>query len=571
MAAIQIAQETGAVVLASAGSAEKREVLRLLGVRHRLDSRSPGFAEEVLRVTKGRGADIVLNSLAGQAIRKGLSCTAPFGRFLELGKRDIQQNSRLGLWAFRRNVSFHAVDLGALGREQPALFREIFTELMRRFKSGAYRPLPYAVFPAARAAEAFRHVSQARHIGKVVLSLREPGLSVERRSEGPIAFREDASYLVTGGLSGLGLVTARWIAAHGGRHLILIGRSGAGSEEARAAVAELESRGLRVLVAPADISRAEDLRAVLERARAQMPPLRGVFHSAVVFDDGILLHLDPARFSRVMEVKAGGAWNLHELTLGDPLDHFVLFSSVSSWVGTPGQGNYVAANAFLDAFAHHRRSLGLPVLTIDWGRLDEVGYVARHAEVGEILTRRGFVGFSPGQAMTGLDRMLRSRRPQLGFLRLDWSASAEALGGMRVARRVASLFGDMTQRAQAEDEGGRLREALRGAGPDARAGILRDYLCHRVARVLGASAGSLDMDRPLNQLGFASLMAVELKNHIDADLALSIPIRSMMEAPTIHTLTAAVAELMEGRRPQGSADPTSSASQPDPSAARAAR
>jgi acyl transferase domain-containing protein/NADPH:quinone reductase-like Zn-dependent oxidoreductase/SAM-dependent methyltransferase/acyl carrier protein len=571
MAAIQIARRAGAIVLASAGSPEKREILRLLGVEHVFDSRSLAFADEILRVTGGRGADIVLNSLSGRAIQKGLSCTAPFGRFLELGKRDIQANSRLGLFAFRRNISFHVVDLGSMGAEQPALLRELFAELKQRFDPGEYRPLPYTVFPAARAVDAFRYVAQARHIGKVVLSMREPGLRVESRPEGPIAFRADASYLVTGGLGGFGLVVARWIAERGGGNLILIGRSGASSEEAQAAVLELEARGVRVLAMAADVARADDLRAVLDRARAEMPPLRGVFHSAVAFDDGIVLQLDRERFSRVMDVKAAGAWNLHALTLDHELDHFVLFSSVSSWVGTPGQGNYVAANAFLDAFAHHRRSLGLPALTIDWGRLDEVGYVARHAEVGEILTRRGFVGFSPKQAMVGLERMMQSRQAQLGFLRLDWNASAGALGGMRVAQRVTALFGDLVRKADSEDEGSRLREALRSAKPDARPAILGDYLRHQVARVLGASAASLDADRPLNQLGFDSLMAVELKNHIDADLALSLPIRAMMEAPTINTLTAAVAELMDGRRAQGSAESKTRISQPDPSAASVPR
>jgi NADPH:quinone reductase-like Zn-dependent oxidoreductase len=182
MAAIQIAQQAGAIVFASAGSPEKREILRLLGVEHVLDSRSLAFADDVLRMTGGRGADIVLNSLSGRAIQKGLSCTAPFGRFLELGKRDIHQNSRLGLFAFRRNISFHVVDLGGMGAEQPALLHEMFAELKRRFELGDYRPLPYTVFPASRAVEAFRYVAQARLIGKIVLSMREPGLRIERRA-----------------------------------------------------------------------------------------------------------------------------------------------------------------------------------------------------------------------------------------------------------------------------------------------------------------------------------------------------------------------------------------------------
>jgi acyl transferase domain-containing protein/NADPH:quinone reductase-like Zn-dependent oxidoreductase/SAM-dependent methyltransferase/acyl carrier protein len=561
MAAIQIARRAGARVFATAGGPEKREILRLMGVDRVMDSRSLAFADEVMEATNGRGVDVVLNALAGKAIGKGLSCMAPFGRFLELGKRDIYQNSRIGLWAFRRNISFHAIDLGRVAREDPSMLRRMFQELMDRFEAGDYHPLPHTIHGASRAVDAFRHVAQGRHVGKLVLSMNDPDLRVERTESAPVAFRGDATYLITGGLGGFGLVVAKWIIERGGRHLLLLGRRGAETEEAQAAVRELESLGARVVVARADVVDADSLAAVLDSARRDLPPLRGIFHAAMVLDDGILLQLDRERFARVLGPKVTGTWNLHHLTLEDPIETFVLFSSVSSWVGTPGQGNYVAANAFLDAFAYHRRFLGLPVLTVNWGRLDEVGYVSRHSQVSEILTRRGFIGFSPAQAMAGLDRMLPLPQAQLGFLRLDWGASTQSMSKMRVARRVAALFGELAVEREADAQGARVRAALKQAKPDERAEILRDYIRGEVARVLGASAAKLDPDRPLNQMGFDSLMAVELKNHIDTDLALSLPTGALMEAPTIHTLAAAVLDLAEGRTP---AARTAPAAEPAP-------
>jgi NADPH:quinone reductase-like Zn-dependent oxidoreductase/SAM-dependent methyltransferase len=549
MAAVQIAQRAGATVFASAGSPEKREILELMGVDHVLDSRSLSFADEVLRITEGRGIDIVLNSLAGKAIRAGLSCLAPFGRFLELGKRDIYQNTRVGLWAFRNNLSIHAIELGRLAVEEPGQLQSHLQDLAERFRDGSYHPLPHTPFGASAAVEAFRHMAQARHVGKVVLSMGDPHLKVERPARPTGAFRHDASYLITGGLRGFGLAVAEWLVEKGARHLVLIGRSGAVSQEAQEAVRRLEERGARVLAAKSDVTDPQNLRATLDQAGRTMPPVRGVFHCAMVMDDGLLLQLDAERFSRVMEPKVAGTWNLHRQTLDLDLEHFVLFSSLSSWVGTPGQGNYVAANSFLDAFAHYRRSLGLPALAVNWGRLDEVGYIARHPEIREMLTRRGFVGFNPTQAMVGLSAMLGSPQVQLGFFRLDWTASSEALRGIRLPRRVAALYGKLVEEKESEDEGGRIRKAIRQAGSEERCEIVTDYVRRQAARVLGAAATTLDPERPLGELGFDSLMGVELKNYIDSDLGMSLPTGALMENPTIHTVTAAILDMMEGRAP----------------------
>lgn len=439
-----------------------------------------------------------------------------------------------------------------MGQERPELLGGMFHDLGARFQAGEYHALPHTVFQASRIADAFRYVAQARHIGKVVIALGDPQVEIVRSDPEPLQFRADRTYLVTGGLSGFGLSTARWIAERGGGHLVLLSRSGPSTQADHEAVREIEGLGAQVMALAADVTDRAAVDAVLQQVRATRPPLGGVFHSAAVFDDGVILQLDADRFSRVMDPKVRGTWILHELTLEDPLDHFVLFSSVSSWVGTPGQANYVAANACMDAFASYRARENLPVLAIDWGRLDEVGYVARNAEVGDILTRRGFLGFSPVQAMEGLDFMLQSERAQLGFIRLNWDVSGPALAKMRIARRVANLFAELAAEKAADDEGSRVRDALRQASLADREAILLEYVRGQVGKVLGVSATKLEVERPLNELGFDSLMAVELKNHIDSDLAIALPTRAMMETPSITTLTQAVGSVLSagsGGRP----------------------
>lgn len=280
LAALQIAQHVGAEVFATAGSPEKRELLQRLGVPHVMDSRSLAFADQILEITGGQGVDIVLNSLAGKAIARGIACLAPYGRFLELGKRDIYQNSKLGLWGFRKNVSFFAIDMGDLGRKKPAFIKAWLGELSRAIEANRFHPLPHRVFPVSRAVDAFRHMAQARHIGKIVISLHTQGVSVAPRDRRYIAFRPDATYLITGGFGGLGLTLARWIIEHGGRYLVLMGRSGAASEEAQSALEDLQRTGARVVAARADVTSAQQVADVLADIGRTLPPLRGIFHAA---------------------------------------------------------------------------------------------------------------------------------------------------------------------------------------------------------------------------------------------------------------------------------------------------
>jgi thioester reductase-like protein len=551
LAALQLARRGGAEVFATAGTPEKRELLKSLGVEHVMDSRSLAFAEQVRERTGGRGVDLVLNSLAGEAIAKGLETLADYGRFLEIGKRDIYANNRLGLRSFRKNLSFIAIDLDRVMRERPLLMSRLFQQVVRDAAAGSLAPLPHRVFSIANVVSAFRYVQQGKHIGKVVLSLQDRPTAIAAGPVDPIAFRADGSYLITGGLGGFGLEVARWMVDRGARHLVLMGRRGAHSEEARQAVAELQTAGARVEVVAGDVSREDDVARALAVVDRHLPPLRGVLHAAMVLEDCLLQNLDWEHLRRVIAPKVNGAWTLHAQTLGRPLDHFILFSSLSSVFGIAGQANYAAANTFLDALTYHRRAQGLPCLTVNWGYLGGVGYVAQRQQLGERLEAQGVRPFTIGQALTLLERALRQEALQIGVMGIDWTRWR----GLGLAGKVSPRFAHLCKEVEADKDGARgaglpSRKAIQAAPPGKRLEMVQTLLREKVARVLGSSASKLDMDKPLINLGLDSLMAVELRNWMEGELQVNVPIVELMRSPSLARLSELLLEqLSQGAAP----------------------
>jgi acyl transferase domain-containing protein/acyl carrier protein len=543
LAAVQLARGVGARVFATAGNDDKRDYLRSLGIEAVMDSRSLEFADEVKRRTRGRGYDVILNSLPGAAISAGLASLADYGRFVEIGKRDIYENSRLGLQPFRKNLSFFAVDLERVMRERPRLLGMLLEDVVRRVRDRELEPLPYRAWPIQDAVDAFRFMQQSKHIGKVVLSLHDQSIASVPSEDEPVTFRADATYLITGGLGGFGLAVARWMAGRGAGNLVLLGRRGAETREAQQAVEALKPLGARVIVRAADVSNAEDVADTLARIDRDLPPLRGIIHAAMVLEDSLLINLDRDRMERVLAPKVRGTWNLHQQTLGRPLDYFVLFSSLSSVFGHAGQGNYAAANAFLDAMAWHRRSLGLPALCVNWGYLGEVGYLARREELGERLERQGVLSFTVQQALILLEKAMQREHIQVSVMRLDWSRWR----GLGVTGRVSPRFAhlcrpDAAQTDKLTDSSLPTVDDIRASVPGLRRKLLDALIRDKIARVLGTTLDRLDSDRPLLQLGVDSLMAVELRNWIEGELHVNLPISELMSSPSITGLATVVAE-----------------------------
>lgn len=551
LAAIEICRMLGAEVFATAGSDVKRDYLKKLGVKHVMNSRALDFVEEVLAQTDGRGVNVVLNALAGPAIEGGLKVLAPYGRFLEIGKRDIYADSAISLRLLRKNITFHAIDLAAMGEERPEASGALFLELAQLLAKRKIRPLPTVVFGADQVAEAFRHMAAAKHIGKVVVSFEEPAANVAKsRALGPM-IRGDSAYLVTGGLGGFGAEVSRWLAERGAGALVLMSRSGAATPESRKLLQRLRRKGARVIVVKGDVARLSDTEAAVAAARAEGFALRGVVHSAMVLDDAFITQLDNERLARVMRPKIAGAWNLHLATQQLPLDFFIAFSSIAALMGSSGQANYVAANGFLDAFMRWRRARGLPGQSIGWGALGGVGVIDRSAGLQRYMESMGLFPISVPEALTGLSDLMCTDLPVATYLRVDWQALSRALPQVADNPRLA---GTVAAFSSGRAGGGRLRAELLAAGESARQTMLATFLRQQVAKVLKVEPAGIAMDQPLAELGLDSLSSFELKNRIEGELAVSLPVGRFLQRPTLNGLATAIADALTAPQEAGDAE-----------------
>jgi natural product biosynthesis luciferase-like monooxygenase protein len=369
--------------------------------------------------------------------------------------------------------------------------------------------------------------------------------SPDAAAPAPNLFRPDGTYLVTGGLGELGLLVAEWMVERGAKHLVLMGRRGATGEAARV-VTRLREAGAEVSVAEADVAAEAEVAELLAQISHSMPPLRGVFHAAMVLDDGVLLQMDARRFDAALKPKAYGAWNLHRLTLSTPLDFFVLFSSAVSLHGSAGQGNYVAANAFLDSLAHHRRFLGLPALTVDWGRWAEVRQQPQQ-RLRERMALLGMRPLDPERGLRALEWLLRHDATQAVVMSVDWSQVFESLpnsAGSPVLSRLVREADDDHRRAVVAGAAPDGRAAALALSPDERRAWLESHIKSSVAEVLRLDASELDVDRPLNMMGLDSLMAIEIKNRVESSLGLNLPLVSLLEGPSVAQLAARLSDEM---------------------------
>ncbi len=555
MAAIQIALHLGADVIATAGSPSKRALLKTLGVEHVFDSRRGDFAEAVMKLTNGKGVDVVLNALAGEAIPMGLSCLAGFGRFIEIGKRDIYQNTRIPLRPLRHNASFHVVAMDAVFHGDEELTHQMLEDISQLIEKGALRPLPYRAVPACRIDSAFRLMAGGKHIGKVVVAFPAP--FVPRRGELPgpgFEVKPDGCYLITGAFGGYGKVLARWLVECGARHLVLTGRSGASSPDAARFVNDLQERGVDVRTVAADIGAPDDVRRLFAEIESLGLPLRGLFHLAMVIDDAPLAALTPERMRTVLEPKAGGAWLLHEATRELKLDCFVMFSSVSSIFGNPAQGNYSAANAFLDSLAHHRQALGLPALTVNWGVLGGEGYVARNERVADFLARQGTLEISPGEATALLESFLRAGSAQAISIRVDWGKWRQFFRTMQENPFLERIFATL-ENQESVGTTSDWRSRIDAAGPAEKGAVICQAVREAVGSVLRVKPDSLHDSQPLTDLGLDSLMGVEIETSLEAAIGVALPPTSLMRARTIGQIASLIADQLGGAVANGESAP----------------
>ena len=538
IAAIQIARHIGAEVFATAGNDDKRDFVRLLGADHVFNSRSLDFADAIMCETQGEGVDVVLNSLAGEAVSKNLEILRPFGRLLELGKRDFYENNRIGLRPFRHNIRYFAVDADQIMALRPDMAARGFRELLELFKNRSLSPLPMTVFPAAEAAGAFRFMQHSSQTGKVVLDLTDipSGGSIPRVSPESSPVRAHGTYLVTGGWSGFGLETARWLLSQGARSLAILGRRGPTGEDAERFREECQALGANIFCEPCDVTNRLALSSALEKIRRTMAPLSGVFHAATVIEDALIVNLDVSKAVAVLAPKITAAALLDELTRKDPLDHFVLYSSATTFFGNPGQAAYVAANTALEELSASRRQAGKPSTCISWGPIGDTGYLSRHVQIKDALVARtGGQPLESADALKFLGQTLTNGISQVAWLDMEWGAMSRFLSSSTGPR--FSMLRHLRSSSNAAGEGSTdLRRELELLEPAELLETLKGLLKEEIGNILRVAPDKLDENRSLLEVGMDSLMGVELMSSLENNLGISIPIMALSEGPTISRL-----------------------------------
>ncbi|MFJ4686717.1 SDR family NAD(P)-dependent oxidoreductase [Streptomyces sp. NPDC088789] len=532
LSALRIAQARGATILATAGTEKKRQYLRELGVTTVMDSRSLAFAQQVREATDGRGVDVVLNSLTGRALRTGLDLVAPEGHFIEIGKRDIYADTRVGLYPFRRNISFHSVDFALLADLHPTLVARLLREISAALDTGEIDAPPHTAHPVERATEVFRTMANAEHIGRLALTWPAHGTvtAVRPPADVPVV-RTDGSYVITGGLGGLGLLLTRWLVGHGAASIVLCSRSEP-SEDTRELLDELRESGTRIVTVLGDIADPGTAERMVAEATAEGHPLRGVAHAAAVVEDVTVAEFDPRILDRVWRPKVLGAWRLHEATRDHAVDWWTGFSSIASLYGSPGQGSYAAANAALDEFCAWRRAQGLKATSVNWGLWARFGR-------GAALEQRGYSMIDPAEGIHALESILRHARPRTGYAPRDISRWLQNY----LTSMETTFFADMTDVQQATNTGAEqetLAELRQADDQNSRLRLLERHIADNVATILRISAENVSPDDNLASLGLDSLMALELRTRLEHSLTIDIPRTVIWTSPTMAALAAQI-------------------------------
>ena len=524
-AAIRIAQMIGAEVFTTAGSEEKHTFLRQMGVTHLMSSRSLEFARQVMEETANEGVDMVLNSLAGEFIPRSIALLRPYGRFLEIGKTDLFQNSQIDMYPFRNNLSYHAIDLDMVSRDKPELISELLAELMGHFEKGALQPLPHTHFTAPEIIDAFRYMAQRKNIGKIVVSMKSE--EAQERRVAPF-IDVDGQYVITGGMGDLGMILAEWLISKGARHLVLLGRKAPG-ETVAARLSTWRDKGVSVETAAVDVADFRALRTLLI-ALHKTRPVKGIFHAAGVLSDSGVLNFERESFVKVLPPKIAGSFNLYKIAGDISPDFLVNFSSVAATIGNPGQANYAAANIFMDAVGQLAISENQNFTTINWG-LWATGMAARN----EAISIPGAGTIEPQHGLTILENALTQKLKHLIITPVSWPEFLAPFPEDRIPR-LYLRFKDQRKAARGGGKDAITPEMLAPLSEEERMTMMVDYLKTKIAKVLSVPPSKLEEDKALNSLGLDSLMAIELKNSVETSLGTQLAIATLLKGPSIRDL-----------------------------------
>ncbi len=540
LAAVNYAKMVGAEVFATAESEQQQNYLKSLGIKHVFNSRNLDFSNEVLEITQGKGVNVIFGSVTGEMLHQSLAILAPYGVYLETGKVNAIDNEPMSMKIFSKNLSFISVDIDQLSKERPEEISRLLNDLKNYIDTAELPILPTKVFSPNQISEAFSFIEEDEYVGNLVIDFQNQSIEIEHQTKS--VFKADKSYLISGGTKGLGLEIGNWMIDKGARNLVLLSRSGDKDPLVRAKIDALRNKGANILVSAVDVGDFEGMTKVFSEMEKQLPPLGGVFHCAMVLDDGFLLDMNDDRFRKVLKPKVDGAMNLHSLSKKYDLDLFVMFSSLSSLIGHLGQANYVVANTILDSFAHLRKDQNLPATTINLGVLGQSGVIARDEDLKKMVMESGIRSFTNEEVLIALEEIVRTKPTQVGFFDIDWKVM-----GKTFKTSKTSLFEELLEDNNGlanllNEEQSKNRNALSSLETVEQNERVIELLAEELSLILKMSKDNIPADKGVNFLGVDSILSVQLIRAINAKLAVELSPMEFTSGPNLRQLSKIIVE-----------------------------
>ncbi|CAG9990181.1 unnamed protein product [Clonostachys byssicola] len=552
-AAVMMAQHIGAEVFVSVGSKEKREfVQKTYGVPadHIVSSREPSFAQDILVKTGGQGVDVVLNSLGGELLQSSFNCLSMFGRFVEIGKKDFEQNRLLEMETFKKNVSFSSIDLVLLGKYRGPVYRQILANAMEMLESGILRPVsPIQTYPISDLEKAFRVMQAGKHMGKIVIVPSQDDLVKVLPQEWSHRLDSNKTYLLAGGLGGIGKSICKWMVQRGARNFILLTRSQSTCEKAAPFLDELRASGCLAIAKSCDFSSKQDLEAAVQACQDSMPPINGVINCAMALRDSIFDLMTPEGYVTAINPKVQGSWNLHEIFSSPRLDFFIMLSSLVGVAGNVSQGNYSAGGSFQDALARYRNARGLPAVTLDLGMVSSVGYVSENEAIGTRLARFGFKPLDEGEVLRLVESAMIHPHRQVDDSHIvtglitDLSTVDPSDAYWTKDRRFAAVTRADGLQGNGKTTSADLKSQLSNApSTDEAVVLLSTSIAEKMSKMFLIPAEDISSDQSLTHYGVDSLVAVELRNWLASNTGTDPSIFDIMQSTSIKGLAVRIME-----------------------------
>ncbi|KAF7563745.1 hypothetical protein G7046_g409 [Stylonectria norvegica] len=555
-AAIMLAQHIGAEIFVTVGSNSKRDLLQeRYGIArdHMFSSRTTAFHSGIKRITAGYGVDVVLNSLSGEIFRESCNLVAPFGRFVEVGRKELMDDALMPMAFLLKNITFAYVDLTLIINTKKTLAKRLLRDVADLAEAEHIKPVMLTVMPISAMEAAFRQIQGGKHTGKIILTVQE---KQEVKAIPPVPqqaqLKADATYVVVGGFGGLGRAIIAWMADCGARNIVSASRSGAKSKDGQAFIAEMKAKGVVVVARECDVTLEDAVSSLIEKSLTQgLPPIRGVIQSAMVLKDAIFEDITDEQWRSALAPKVRGTKNLHE-AFGSTLDFFIIMSSAVAIRGNIGQSNYAAACSFQDELARHRVAIGLPAFSINIGAVLEAGFVSENPEIAETLRRQGLGTVSVSHLLALLSYAVTHPYgsdkdvPSLSVCSLSLLPDGEKFVAEDVGmtdRRFAHVVRHGKGSGTSEGTSIGVPQLLEAASrfEDA-VGIVTDAILHQLGKLIATPVESLSAAQSLDSYGVDSLVAVELRNWIGAYLQANVQLMVLRATSSISDLAKIVSQ-----------------------------